>query len=142
MMDSVSSSPREHKESAVKHINLDAQGDAVKQFFLSLPVDSEGAIVEVNGHAFARLVPLPPGDDGEPGGESRWTRQKNERRCFLIDREIDGTLTREEAAELAVLQEQMLRERRKLTPVPLDQLRRLHQELLAKAQDQAAKDGA
>jgi hypothetical protein len=66
-----------------------------------------------------------------------WTEAKNARRSALIDREIDATLTPEEAAELHVLQQQMLRERQRLAPVPLDDLRRLHQELLTKAQRQA-----
>jgi hypothetical protein len=59
-----------------------------------------------------------------------------------VDREIDGILTPEEAAELRVLQEQFFQERRRLAPVPLEDLRQLHQELLAKAQRQAGKDGA
>jgi hypothetical protein len=63
-----------------------------------------------------------------------WNDLKNARRCALADREIEGTLLPNEAAELAVLQQQMLAERRRLAPVPLDDLRRLHQELLAKAQ--------
>jgi hypothetical protein len=61
------------------------------------------------------------------------SEEKNARRCALVDREIDGTLTPEEAVELEVLQQQMLRERRRLAPVPMDDLRRLHQELLSKA---------
>lgn len=89
------------------HIELNAQGEAVKQFFLSLPPDPEGTLVEVNGRAVARLTPLPPGDNGQPGGERRWTSEKNLRRGFLIDRKIDGTLTLEESQELDILQHQM-----------------------------------
>lgn len=112
------------------HIDLNSQGEAVKQFFLSLPVDPEGAVVEVNGRAVARLVPIADADNGE----GAWTEATNSRRCFLIDREIDGTLTPEEAAELESLQQQMLRERQRLAPVPLEELRRFHQNLLVKAQ--------
>jgi regulator of protease activity HflC (stomatin/prohibitin superfamily) len=65
---------------------------------------------------------------------SAWNDLKNSRRCELVDREIEGTLLPDEAAELAVLQQQMLAERRRLAPVPLNDLRRLHQELLAKAE--------
>ena len=57
---------------------------------------------------------------------------KNARRCALIDREIDGTPSPEEAAELEVLQHQMLQERQRLAPVPLEDLRRVHQQLLTK----------
>lgn len=118
----------------MNHINLDAQGEAVKQFFLSLPVDPEGAVVEMNGRAVARLVPIPVGDEDGLNGASAWTKAKNARRCFLIDREIDGTLTPEEARELAVLQRQMLQHVQRVAPLPLEATRRLYEELLAKAE--------
>ena len=62
-----------------------------------------------------------------------WDAAKDARRCELIDREIAGTLTTEEAAELRSLQAAMLRYRRRVAPLPLDEARRLHQELLTKA---------
>jgi hypothetical protein len=128
--------------SAVKHIELNGQGDAVKQFFLKLPVDADGSIVEIDGHAVARVLPFRNGPGAVSGHLGPWTEAKNDRRCALVDRDIDGTLTSEEAAELAVLQEQFFKERRKFAPVPLEDLRRLHQDLLAKAQEQAAREGA
>jgi hypothetical protein len=124
----------EHQVAAVHHINLDTQEKAVKQFFLSLPVDPQGSLVEVNGRAVARLVPLPVGDNGTPGGESRWTEEKDTRRCFLIDREIDGTLTPEEARELEALQRQMSQHLDRVAPLPLEETRRLYQRLAAKAE--------
>jgi hypothetical protein len=132
---------REGREPDVQHINLDRQGEAVKQFFLALPIDPEGSVVELQGHAVARVLPLNGARTGfEHAGP--WTEAKNARRCTLVDREIEGTITSDEAAELAVLQEQMLRERRRLAPVPLDDLRRLHQELLSKAQRHAGREDA
>lgn len=125
----------------MKRIDLDKQGELVKQFFRSLPPDPEGAVVELNGHAVARVAPLGNRANGTVESPGPWTEEKNARRCALVDRGIDGTFAPEEAAELAVLQDQMLRERRKLAPVPLEDLRRLHQDLLAKAQKQAARDG-
>jgi hypothetical protein len=68
-----------------------------------------------------------------PDGNEQWTDAKNERRCALIDRKYADGLTAAEAAELAVLQEQMLRYRQRVAPLPLEHARRLHQELLAKA---------
>jgi len=121
----------------MKHIDLNAQGQAVKEFFLSLPVDPEGSVVELNGQAVARVTPMKKHRNGSREATGPWTEAKNARRCALIDREIDATLTPEEAAELQVLQQQMLRERRRLAPVPLDDLRRLQQELLTKAQKQS-----
>jgi hypothetical protein len=118
----------------VNHIDLNAQGEPVKQFFLSLPADREGSLVEVNGRAVARVVPISTADAGDSTDEDTWTKEKNGRRCFLIDREIDGTLTPEEGRELDNLQRQMLQYRRRVAPLPLEDLRRLHEELLAKAE--------
>ena len=110
-------------------ILLDNQDEAVKRFFLSLTADSEGSVVELNGVALACLVPMAcaPEDDGE------WTEAKNERRCDLIDKEIDGTLTPAEAVELQSLQRAMLAYRNKVAPLPIAAVRKLHDELLAKA---------
>ncbi len=122
----------EQQESAVKHINLDGQDEAIKNFFLTLAVDPEGSVVELNGRPVAHLVPVPPA--GQGNGSGKWTEEKNARRCALIDKEIDGKLSAGEARELAELQAEMLRHRHRVAPLPLDDARRLHQELLAKAQ--------
>ena len=62
-----------------------------------------------------------------------WTDAKNERRCELIDMEIAGTLSGTEAAELDLLQREMLTYRRQVGPLPLADLRRLHQDLLRRS---------
>ena len=72
-------------------------------------------------------------DDGE------WTEAKNERRCDLVDRDIDGLLTPAEAVELLLLQQAMLKYRNKVTSLPIAAVRQLHDELLAKA-DRAHPD--
>ena len=48
----------------MNHIDLDGQGEAIKQFFPSLPVDAEGAVVELNGQALARVVAITAADNG------------------------------------------------------------------------------
>ena len=111
---------------------LDIQDEAVKRFFLSLPADPQGTLFEVNGRTF-RVQSLSNGNEDEPAGD--WTDEKNARRCILIDREIDGTLTPEEAVELHRLQREMLQHRRRVAPLPLEDARKLHQELLAQAQN-------
>jgi hypothetical protein len=73
-------------------------------------------------------------ENGHADKDSGWNKEKNRRRCFLIDREIDGTITPEEARELAVLQRQMLDHRDRVAPLPLEATRRLYEELLAKAE--------
>jgi hypothetical protein len=125
----------------MKHINLDEQSEAVKQFFLALPGEPDGSVVELNGQAVARVLPVHARANGEQQSGGPWTEAKNARRCALVDREIDGTLTPEEAVELKALQQQVVRERRRLAAVPLEDLRRLHQELLTKAQQQVGRDG-
>jgi hypothetical protein len=126
----------------VNHIELNGQDEAIKQFFLSLPAEADGSLVELNGRALARVLPVAKGRNGAAADAGPWTEAKNNRRCQLVDREIGGILSPEEAAELAVLQEQFFKERRRLAPVGLDDLRRLHQDLLAKAQQEAGQDGA
>jgi hypothetical protein len=115
----------------VNHINLDGQGEAIKQFFLSLPVGPEGAVVELNGEALACVVPI-PADNGHAGDEE-WTSARNERRCELIDRKYERGLTPSEEAELVALQAAMYRQVDRVAPLPLDETRKLHQRLLEKA---------
>jgi hypothetical protein len=116
----------------VNRIDLATQGEAVKQFFLSLPVDPEGAVVELNGHTVARLFPVAAPTNGYPDDEE-WTDAKNRRRCELIDRKYDSGLTPTEEAELAALQTAMQRHVDRVAPLPLEAARTLHQQLLDKA---------
>jgi hypothetical protein len=118
----------------MKHIELNSQGEAVKQFFLSLPVDPEGSVIELNGRVFAHIFPAGENGNGIDGDSGPWTEAKNQRRCPLIDKEIDGCLTGQEALELEGLQRQLHRHLRTLAPLPLNDARQLHQELLAKAE--------
>jgi hypothetical protein len=110
----------------MNHIALENQHEAVKRFVLSLPADPQGAVLELNGQPVAWLVPPV---NAVANGDEAWTDAKNDRRCGLIDRKYAVGLTPAEAAELAVLQEQMLRYRQRVAPLPLDGARRLHQEL-------------
>lgn len=113
----------------MNHILLDKQDEAVKRFFLSLPADSQDSEVELNGLALACLVPVSHAaqEDGA------WTEAKNERRCDLIEKEIDSTLTAAEAVEFLSLQQAMLNYRNLVAPLPIAAVRKLHEELLAKA---------
>jgi hypothetical protein len=62
-----------------------------------------------------------------------WTAAMNSRRCDLIDREIEGTLTPDEADELLSWQAAMLAYRNATSPLPLEDVRALWLELQAKA---------
>jgi hypothetical protein len=118
----------------MKHVSLDAQEEAVKRFVLALAVEVDGSVLELNGRPVACVMPVVPDGNGATGADDAWTEDQNARRCALIDKEIAGSLTATEAAELQQLQQQMLRHRRRVAPLPLDDARRLHQELLARAQ--------
>ncbi len=112
------------------HVELDGVEEAVRRFVLAVAGDPAGSVLELNGRPVAWLV---PGAPGPPNGEEAWTEAKNQRRCDLIGRKYAGSLTPPEAVELAQLQEQMLRHRQRVAPLPLEDARRLHQELLTRA---------
>lgn len=63
---------------------------------------------------------------------SDWTDVKNDRRCWLIDKEIENTLLDEEKEELEDLQQQMFKHIAETTPLPIEKARQLHKELLEK----------
>jgi hypothetical protein len=114
----------------VKLISLNDQDETVKQFFESLVPDPDGAMVELKDRRVSILVS--PVQQMDRADES-WTDTKNRRRSDLVDKEIDGTLTPAEATELADLQRQMMRYVDRVAPLPLEEARRLHQQLLEKA---------
>lgn len=121
------------------HVNLDSQPDAVKEFVRSLSVDPDGSVLEIEGRPVAWIARPPLAANGSATTEE-WTAAKNERRCALIDREIDGTVTPAELLELRQLQAELIRYQNRVAPWPLEAARELHQELLEKAA--RAQDGS
>jgi hypothetical protein len=116
------------------HISLDAQDDAVKQFVLGLTIDPAGSVIELNGHPLACVMPTPM--PGSSSGLPKWNDAKNVRRVALITKKHAEGLSPAEHFELAGLQDEMLRYRQHVAPLPLEDARRLHQELLAKVPQQ------
>jgi hypothetical protein len=112
------------------HISLDAEHEAVKQFVLGLTVDPSGSVLELNGQPVACVVPPPKAVNGRE--QSDWTDAKNARRIELIKKKHAGGLSPAEHVELGGLQDEMLRFRQKVAPLPLEDAGRLHQELLAR----------
>lgn len=108
------------------HLNLDSLPANVRDFVLSLPAGEE-TVLESGGKPVAH-VRTPVAD---PSGE--WSDAKNACRFELIDREIAGTLTADEAVELEDLQDDLRRYRRRVAPLPLGETRRLLDELERKA---------
>lgn len=127
---------RKREEPAVRHIPLDSQPEVIRQLVLAL-VSPEGAVLELGGQPVACVLPAPRPANGPPLDPRTWTDASNARRCDLIDRKYAGTLTPLEAVELAAFQEEMLRYRQRVAPLPLEDARRLHQELLTKAHEQS-----
>jgi hypothetical protein len=68
--------------------------------------------------------------------DGEWSDAKNERRCELIDKDIQGALRPEERRELESLTLQMRAHRQRVAPVPVDGAIRLHRQLLEKKQHQ------
>lgn len=81
------------------------------------------------------------GDDRlSDGGASRetepaeWTDEKNARRCDLIDRKIQNTMSPGEAEELDDLQQALRRHLDRVAPLAMDGAKRLHAELVRRRQ--------
>jgi hypothetical protein len=83
---------------------------------------------------YQRVRPLlEPTKPANGEGAVEWNEEKNARRCELIDKKIAGTLTLDAALELQVLQDEVLRYRQRVAPLPLEEARQLHRVLLEKA---------
>jgi hypothetical protein len=117
----------------LRHVSLDGQDEAVKRFVLDLIAEDAGSVLELAGRAVAQVLPPPASRNGWPAPADDWTAATDARRCDLIDREVDGTLTEAERTELEDLQEQMLRHRHRVAPLPLAHARQLLEELERKA---------
>ena len=58
-----------------------------------------------------------------------WTPEMNQRRCRLIDKAIEESLTDDEKTELHDLQEKMLRHRKEAAPLPIKEVEELRDDL-------------
>jgi hypothetical protein len=68
--------------------------------------------------------------------EGEWTGARNARRCQLIDKDVQETLSEPEQQELEVLTQQLRAYRRRVAPIPNNGARQLHQKLLEKKPEQ------
>ena len=110
----------------MSELTLESLAEPVQEFFRSLPVGNGETVLVTAGRAVFRIRPaIEPDDD--------WTDAHNARRFELIDREIDGTLSIDEAEELEALQSEFRCHRRRVSPLPLAETRRLLDDLEAKA---------
>ena len=114
------------------HVSLDDQPAAVREFFLNLTTEPEGSVVELAGRPVARVLPALPASNGSAHPPT-WTPEQNRRRCELIDRKYAQGLSSAEESELFVLQTAMHRFIDTVAPLPIEDARKLHQELMEKA---------
>ena len=112
----------------MNHVNLNNASETVRQVILSFTASS--TIFELDGQPVACLIPPPTRSDES----DEWTTVKNARRFYLIDKEIDGSITKEEKSELQFLEDQFNQFMDRVAPLPLEHARQLHQELLQKVQ--------
>ncbi len=66
--------------------------------------------------------------------EETWTAEKDSRRCQLIDKQIQGTLSATEQREFSKLQEEALEHFDRVAPPPIAGARKLHAKLIKKKQ--------
>jgi hypothetical protein len=69
----------------MKHIELNLQGEAVKQFFLTLPPDADGSVVELDGQAVDHVFLTAANGKAGKQHAGPWTESKNRRWCELIE---------------------------------------------------------
>ena len=77
----------------------------------------------------------------QPAANGEWNDAKNERRCELIDKDIQGALSAAEGRELESLTQQMRAYRRAVARIPIAGATRLHQQLLEKKRQQQETGG-
>lgn len=77
-----------------------------------------------------------------PPPDGAWNETKNARRCELIDKDIQGTISGAERRELELLTRELRAYRDRVAPLPLEGAKKLHQQLLAKKrqQDEAGRE--
>src|SRR5260370_22242319 len=97
------------------HVQRDGLAESVRQWLLAVARAPAGSVLELNGRPLAWVVPAAA---APANGDENWSEAMNQRRCDLIERKYMGSLSSSEAVELAQLQEQMLRHRQRVAPLP------------------------
>lgn len=109
-------------------VSWDAVPLPVRQFLETHANGSDGVAIVNNGSTIYSLVSA-----RSTLAIPEWSESLNERRMILIEREIDRIATPEELSELAGLQESLRRHVDRVAPLPMEFVRNLEAELLAKA---------
>jgi PAS domain S-box-containing protein len=73
-------------------------------------------------------------------GDLEWSEAKNARRCDLIDRKIQNTISTEESAELDDLQESLRAYLDRVAPLPMEGAKELHAKLIRRAKRRVTRN--
>ena len=106
-------------------IRADLYDRVASLFDIDQPSPRAGDLVPVGGER----TPSARKEGGEVPIEP-WRDEEDVRRCELIDKDIEGTITGAERLELKQLQQRFHEYLDTVAPPPIDGARRLHQELL------------
>jgi hypothetical protein len=113
-----------------KVIDPDQVEESVRRFMEHLEPSKEASVFQAPGKKVYLVVRA---DIRPTKPEGRWTKAKNNRRCELIEKEIDEKITPEEVVELDDLTQQMRRHINRVAPLPIAALERALGELVVKA---------
>jgi hypothetical protein len=125
---------RDARQEFAAFVNSEVIGHADEAHFQEL---SEQIHQLLSTHSFTQLLTKAvEGEGGNGPSNGDWSPELNERRIELIDKDIQGTITTEERVELVDLQRKAVAYRDRVAPLPIEGARRLHQQLLARKQQQ------
>jgi hypothetical protein len=79
---------------------------------------------------YAMMAELEHPSSPTPGAEEEWSDEKNTRRCELIEKEIDGSISDAEREELGQLQAEVDEYVRRVAPRPLNEIEEIKRLLL------------
>ncbi|WP_417745650.1 hypothetical protein [Rosistilla oblonga] len=110
------------------------------KYEIDLPADIQHCLTEranQTGQDVAHLIRLAvtrfvSEEVSANGDDSKWTQAKDDRRCELIDREIAGTISLPERAELASLQRIAEQHFDEIASPPMEEALKLHKRLISK----------
>jgi hypothetical protein len=102
----------------------------LKKFRMAVFTHPDDDHVGEGKHDRMQIAMVVSHSDSAHKNDGPWSEEKNTRRCNLIDKKIDSTISLAESVELQELQQQMLAYRHSKAPLPLDYIRKVRKQLL------------
>jgi hypothetical protein len=120
----------ESREREREQLDLDGYAESeVGRLVCAEEVVETGSLLR-GARTYAMMGELEHSNTPALGPEDRWSDEKNARRCELIDKEIDGSISDTEREELGQLQAQVDEYVRRVAPRPLNELEEIKRLLL------------